>query len=151
MFDLPIHLTPISRAALDRCDLLTLATEPDPIALGCAKQRLALLQRWGIMRELVGVVVVIHYPSALTMTIGELQDYLDAPIVGVMPPAPDECLQALRQGAPLLLTAPDHFAAEMLEEIAQHLVAGPVQGADLSDHGYGTGAGRTSDTSAFGE
>lgn len=126
LLDLPVHLTPAGHTVLERCDLVALVTEPDPIALGCAKGRLALLRRWGIMPELVGVVVVIRTPSAMAMTIGELQDHLEAPIVGVMPPAPEECLRALRQGAPLLLTAPDHFASEMLEEMAQRLVGNPA-------------------------
>ena len=121
MFDLPVRLTPASQAVLNRCDFVALVTEPDPIALRCAKGRLALLQQCGIMGELVGVVVVNRSPSAMTMTVSELQNLLDAIIVGVVPPAPEACLHALRQGAPLLLAEPDHFAAEMLKEMAQRL------------------------------
>ena len=121
IFDLPTHPTPTSQAVLDRCDFVTLITEPDPIALHCATGTLTLLQHWGIMGELVGVVVVNRSSSAMTMTIGELQDLLGAAIVGVVPPAPEECLHALRQGAPLLLTHPDHLAARVLQELAQRL------------------------------
>jgi Flp pilus assembly CpaE family ATPase len=106
---------------LDRCNFVALVTEPDPIALRCAKGRLALLQRWGIMGELMGVVVVNRWPSVMTRTVGELRELLGVTIVGVVPPAPEACLHALQQSAPLLLIHPDHLAARMLQEVAQRL------------------------------
>jgi len=121
MFDFPVHLTPTSQAVLSQCDFVALVTEPDPIALRCTKGRLTLLQQWGIMGELVGVVVVNRSSSVMMMTIGELQELLGAAIVGVVPPASEACLHALRQGTPLLLTQPDHLAARMLQEVAQRL------------------------------
>ena len=121
IFDLPAHLPPASLAVLGRCRFVALVTEADPVALRCAKGKLALLQQRGVTGDSVGVVIVNRSPF-MTMTVSEVQDLLDAAIVGVMPPATEACLNALSLGVPLLLSHPDHLAAEMLKEMAQRLV-----------------------------
>ena len=122
IFDLPAHLPPASLAVLGRCRFVALVTEVDPVALLCAKGKLALLQQRGVTGDLMGVVIVNRSPSSMTITVSEVQDLLGAAIVGVMPPATEACLHALSLGVPLLLSHPDHFAAEMLKEMAQRLV-----------------------------
>lgn len=122
LFDLPLQLHPASESVLGRCDFVTVVTEADPLALRCAKDRLALLQRRGIPRDMVGVVVVNRTPSAMTMAIDQLEDRLGAAIVGVMPPAAEACLHALSHGTPLIQARPDHLAAEMLNKMVQGLV-----------------------------
>jgi Flp pilus assembly CpaE family ATPase len=122
VFDLPLQLHPASECVLGRCDFVTVVTEADPLALHCAKDRLALLQRQGIPRDMVGVVVVNRTPSAMTMPIAQLEDRLGAAIVGVMPPAAEACLDALSSGTPLILARPDHLATEMLKKMVQGLV-----------------------------
>ena len=121
VFDLAVHVTPTSQAVLDRCDFVTLVTEPDPIALHSAKGRLTLLKQWGIMGELVGVTVVNHSSSAMTTTIREIGDMLGTSIVGAIPPARDASLHALRHGKPIILTQPTHLASKLLEELAFRL------------------------------
>jgi CheY-like chemotaxis protein/MinD-like ATPase involved in chromosome partitioning or flagellar assembly len=122
IFDLPVQFHPASESVLGRCDLMTVVTEADPLALRRAKDRLALLQQRGIPRDRAGVVIVNRTQSTMTMPIGELEDRLGAAVVGVMPPAAEACLHALSHGTPLILARPDHLAAEMLHDMVQRLV-----------------------------
>ena len=122
LLDLPVQFTAATQAALDRCDLAALVTEPDPIALRCAKGQLALLEQCGIAREQARVVVVNRTPLTMTMTVNQLQDRLGTAIVGVVPPASEASFQAQQRGLPLLLADTHGFAAEVLRSMAQGLV-----------------------------
>lgn len=131
LFDLPVELTPASRVVLGRCDSVALVSEPDPLALRCAKERLALLQQCGVMGRQIGVIIVSRFPSSMTMTVSELQALLGTTIVAVIPPAAEACSQALNQGRPLFLAAAGHFAVEMVKTMAVRLVQSPLPGSGL--------------------
>jgi pilus assembly protein CpaE len=127
LFDLPVDWTPAVSAVLDRSDRVVVVSEPDSLALRCAKRQLALLQQSRIAGEQVGAIIVNRSAASMTMTVTRLQDQLGTTIVGALPPAADPCLHALSLSVPLLLAAPDHFAAEMLRAMAQRLVQAPAQ------------------------
>ena len=61
--------------------------------------------------------------AALPLPIGltEIESQLGCGIVGVIPPAPEDCLIANKSGTPLVLSEPDTLAAVALADIANRV------------------------------
>ncbi|MGQ9682666.1 MAG: response regulator [Anaerolineae bacterium] len=58
LLDLPASWTAANRAAVRRAFVTAVTCEPDAIGVHCARATLGALQQWGIMGDLVGLVVV---------------------------------------------------------------------------------------------
>ena len=125
LFDFPLSISSDGQAVLDRCDLVALVTGPDPIALDCARKRLAQLRKCGVTGDRIGAIVVNRLPSGMRQTVDELQQLLGVAIVGVVPPASDACLRAESEGVPLVTSVRQGFVSKMLRDMAQRLVAEP--------------------------
>lgn len=123
ILDLPTQPSEASRTAVKQCHFATLVTEPQPTSIACTRAALTMLQGWGIMGELTGLVVVNRAHYALPMTRAQIQSLITCQIMGIIPPAPEACLAALDQGAPLILTHPEHVASEALRGLAERLGA----------------------------
>jgi len=80
------------------------------------------MQHWGVMGDLVGVVVVNQGTNPNPMPLPALTAALGAGITGVIPPAGDVALIAAREGIPLVTMQPQHAAAMALRELAGRLM-----------------------------
>jgi len=121
MVDLAADVGPIDEQVLSRCDAVALVTEPDSLALACARGKLGILQRCGVPKGLVGVVAVHRSPATSITSVESLHQVLDAAIVGLVPLASESCLAAARRGVPIVLAEPDDPAARALHDLAQRM------------------------------
>ncbi|MBA3533977.1 MAG: response regulator [Ardenticatenales bacterium] len=125
MLDLTPTPLEVFSLAIQQCDIVTIVSEPDPVALKASQALLAALAGWGISASQVNVLLVHRSGAGNLTTLSEAQTMLRAPILGVIPPAAEACLIAMSQGLPLVLSQPHHRAATTLREISKTLVPIP--------------------------
>lgn len=118
VLDLPAYPSPASLAALARCHRLALVVEHEPTCVETGRAMLELLASLGGGMNVVGAVVVNRAPMAMPMPLKDLHTRLGCPVLGVIPPAPDVCCMALKQGSPVVLSEPTHAVAMALNELA---------------------------------
>jgi pilus assembly protein CpaE len=123
VLDVPAYSAKVAKAALRCCQFVALVVELESTCLASAPAMLKALDSWGVGGPLTGVVLVQRILDASAMTVGYVRSHLACPIVGVIPPAPDLCAQALRSGSPLVLSHPDSICAAALGELAGRLAA----------------------------
>ena len=121
--DLSLYPLRANQAALKRCDYVVLVTEPQAVALECARAGLALLDGMGLRGEMVGIVVVNRTRAAVPIKLEEVQRRLGRNLLGAVPPAPEVCQDAEQQGRPLVFGQPEHIAAIALKDLAGRLGA----------------------------
>ncbi|HOG46599.1 MAG TPA: response regulator [Anaerolineae bacterium] len=122
LFDLAAGWSAANQAALHQARYTAVVCGPDAISAPCAKATLATMQHWGVMGDLVGVVVVNQGTNPNPMPLPALTAALGAGITGVIPPAGDVALIAAREGIPLVTMQPQHAAAMALRELAGRLM-----------------------------
>lgn len=123
LIDLPACPSLANREALMHCDFVALVTEPEPASLACAKATLALLDTLGISGEMVGIVVVNRSRSAAKVKLSQMESFLGRGFLGVVPPAPEACFDAERQGVPVVLMEQDELLVSSLKDLADRLAA----------------------------
>jgi MinD-like ATPase involved in chromosome partitioning or flagellar assembly len=121
--DIPSNPAKVAKAALRCCQFIAMVVELESSCLAAAPAMLKALDSWGVGGPLVGAVLVQRIPDTSTMTADYVRSHLACPLVGLIPPAPDLCAQALRSGSPLLLSHPDSICAAALGELAGRLAA----------------------------
>ncbi len=121
--DIPSSPAKVAKAALRCCQFVALVVELESTSLAAAPAMLKALDSWGVGGPLVGAVLVHHLADTSAVTVGYARSHLACPLVGVIPPAPDLCAQALRSGSPLVLSNPDSLCAVALDELAGRLAA----------------------------
>jgi CheY-like chemotaxis protein len=126
ILDIPSNPSKSSKAALRCCQFVTMVVELEATCLATAPILLKTLEAWGVGGTLVGAVLVHHIMDTSSMTVGFVRDRLSCPLIGVIPPAPDICAQALRSGSPLVVSQPDSLWSAALVELANRLVADHV-------------------------
>jgi Flp pilus assembly CpaE family ATPase len=131
VIDLPNEPSAAAEAVVQLCDLVMLVIEPEPTSLGAGKVMLQLLEKWGVSRGQIYVVIVNRSGLSTALPLKEVRAQLRSEIIGVMPFAGEACVAALNQGVPVALYKPDHTAATTLREMANRLTADPVVGLRL--------------------
>ena len=122
VIDLPCHPSPATRAVLKHCDSVVVVVTPEPVCVAAGKLTLELLKLWGVGGSIVRAAVVNNTGAATVMTLPELRSQLSCEIVGIMPPASDLSMKALKSGKPLVLSEPDSLPAIALNEMTDRLV-----------------------------
>lgn len=122
VIDLPCHPSPATRAVLKHCDSVVVVVTPEPVCVAAGKLTLELLKLWGVSGSIVRAAVVNNTGAATVMTLPELRSQLSCEIVGIMPPASDLSMKALKSGKPLVLSEPDSLPAIALNEMTDRLV-----------------------------
>ena len=126
LLDLPASWSAANRAVVRRARYTALIGEPYPLAVQCARATLATLRNWGIMGDLVGLVMVNQGQSPAPLTLPALRSQLEANVVASVPPAAEVCQIAGKEGVPLVTLQPQHIAARALRDLAERLMAEPV-------------------------
>jgi Flp pilus assembly CpaE family ATPase len=108
-------------ASLRLCDCVMLVLEPDPLSLDSGRALLNQLRQWGVPRSAVCAVVVKRAPVSAPINLQELRSALDCNIAATLPPDPDGCLAALRQGVPLMKLRPDSLYAGIVATLGETL------------------------------
>jgi MinD-like ATPase involved in chromosome partitioning or flagellar assembly len=116
LIDFPTLVEPGVQPALQSCDFVVVALEPDTLSATAAKATLATLNAWGISSGMIGVIVVNK--RILSMQLNDIRSYLGCEILGVIPPAVEDALLALTRGIPLVQFRPTNTAVLQLTELA---------------------------------
>jgi DNA-binding response OmpR family regulator len=125
VIDVCTHPSAASRAVLQSCDLVVLVLEPDPTCITLGKTTLDLLKTWGVGEESVAAVLVnrtgVIIPALFSEIIPEIRSRLGCKIVGVIPPALDLCLRALKVDTRQIPAQPDPAFVTTISELANRL------------------------------
>ncbi|SPE38571.1 hypothetical protein SBA6_900009 [Candidatus Sulfopaludibacter sp. SbA6] len=121
VLDLPPACSEANRAAVQRSDLLALVLERDPICLLSARVMLEAFEKWKIMPQVAGAVVVNRVALALPFDLSEVETQLGIPLFGAIPPAPELCLAARQALTPLVVFDADSLAAGGIGQFVLHL------------------------------
>ncbi len=123
VLDVPLNPSKVARAVLRCCQFVAVVVELESTCLAAVPAMLKALDSWGVSGPLAGAILIQRIMDTSSMTVGYVRKHLACPIVGVIPPAPDLCAQALRSGTPLVLSNPNSLCAAALDELAGRLAA----------------------------
>lgn len=131
IFDLSGSSSQTVQTVMHRSDSTCLVVERELVALNCAKWVLELLQTWGISLDRIGAVVVNRSSWMNPWPLEQVQHHLGLQIVGVIPPALEECIRSFEARSPTVCCEPESMAANsfvaLTSYFARHLPAqGPV-------------------------
>jgi CheY-like chemotaxis protein/MinD-like ATPase involved in chromosome partitioning or flagellar assembly len=122
LLDLPAAWSGANRAAVEQARFTAVLGEPGALALQCVKATLATLQRWRIMGDLVGLVLVNHGTSETPLLPAKIRAEAQANLVAVIPPMSDAGRSAVATGSPIVSSQPQHTAAVALRELGERLM-----------------------------
>lgn len=131
ILDLPNQPSPATQAVAPLCDFVAVVTEREPAAVASGKAIVELLQSWGVGANLVGAIILNRTEFTIPMEFAEIESTMNCPIVGLVPWAANACLQALREGTPLVTSQLDNYPAHCLVEIAGKIAANKLVGMKL--------------------
>lgn len=126
LLDLPPGLPEANAAILPACDLIAIITEPEPLSLACARDVIRLLEKQNISNEIVGILICNRSRSTSLIAPAEVASFLNRRLLGTIPPAPEACSEANRQGMPVVLLPAAEIVAMVFRELADRLLADRV-------------------------
>ncbi len=125
--DLPFPPSAATRTALQQCDFVVVTVELEVTCLLSAQTLLTALAAWQVEGNSVGTLLILHQSSAgASVTVGHARKELKCRFVGVIPPAGEQCLTALKTGQPLVISAPHSAAAVAFTELAARLMGDKI-------------------------
>jgi len=107
--DFPHLPCALSQEVLERCDLICIVVEPEPTAVASGRVLRDVLSGWGLVGERVGAIVVNR--STMVVTRREIASTMGCDLLGVIPPAPELCSNAVQAGVPFVVLNPEHVAS----------------------------------------
>ena len=121
ILDLPAVAGEATKYALEQSDQVMLITDPEPITIDCAKADGEKLKEWGVF-DLTKLVVVSRARSNTMVAPGTIEKDMGLPVMGVLPPSPENFFLAASVGKPLVEAKPDALAAGQLVKLAKKMV-----------------------------
>lgn len=118
ILDVSRYPWPTCEACLRQCDMVLLTIEADPLALASGRGLLNQLHQLEISRSAISAVVVKRAPVSAPISGQDLRNALDCNVSAFLPPDPDGCLAAVRQGIPLLNLRPESLYAGAIANLA---------------------------------
>jgi MinD-like ATPase involved in chromosome partitioning or flagellar assembly/CheY-like chemotaxis protein len=109
------------QAAARHCARLLIVLEPTRDAVLGAEALRARLSALGLGLPAMRAVVVHRTPLALPVAIPQIEQRLGCAVLGAVPPTADTLQKAVDTARPLVVSAPDSLAAEVLLRIAAQL------------------------------
>lgn len=124
VLDLPqyVHCHEAFRAALAQCDFLTLVTDCAAHSVERAIVGRASLLAAGVREEDLGALVMERHPPGARLPLAEVRASLPCPIVGVLPPLPENW-RGGHLPVPFAVCDPDSVAAAMIKDAAVRISA----------------------------
>jgi Flp pilus assembly CpaE family ATPase len=124
VLDLPAALSEANREFLQDADVMVLVSERDLFSVEAGRRMLETILSWNAPAPTFGAVIVNRALLAVPPELVDIELRLAIPIFAVIPPAPDECVAAQKQGAPLALHDPSSMAALSLIALAERITVG---------------------------
>lgn len=119
VIDAPAGLTSVTRRAIEAGDELLVVTIPEMPALTDALKTIEVAKKAGT--KIIGVVVNRVKNVKEELHPRDIEQFLEAPIIGVIPEDPN-VQKALRKNVPLLLAYPHSDASVAIKKVAAKLV-----------------------------
>ncbi len=119
VLDLPASMSPANRAVLEESDYLALVMEREPVCVEAAKSILGAIESWDAVPPMSGIAIVNRVPLASPLPIEDIEARLGLPILTVIPPAADLCLQSQKARVPIVQLDPESLAAESIVALAR--------------------------------
>ncbi|MCS7315231.1 MAG: response regulator [Bryobacterales bacterium] len=123
LLDLAPRTSPANRAVLRRADRIVMVLEREPASVTAGCRLLEYLRASCRMEGLVQAVVVNRVALACPLPLEEIERQLQIPVLAVIPPNADLCVQARRSGAPVVFYQPESALSGCLVELAGKLEA----------------------------
>ena len=119
VLDLPSSASPANRVILSISDQMGFLSEREPVCVEAAKRMLGLLEKH--LPSSSGLIISQRVALSAPIAIPAIELELGLPILGVIPPASDLCVQSQRASAPLVDLDPESLAAMSMTELAHRL------------------------------
>ena len=118
VLDLSTSFSPANQAFLGASNYLNLVMEPTSACLGLAKMTLNGIQGLEKSPASIGAIVVRHTSDGIPIPLKEIQSELDIPVLKVVPPASEFCLQGEVNRIPLIQCDPESIVAESFQTLS---------------------------------
>jgi pilus assembly protein CpaE len=125
--DLAFPPSKVTRAVVRCCAFVVVTIELEATCLAAARSLLEGLAAWDVAHDSVGALLVLHHASAgTTITVKFASSQVACGLIGVIPPAGEANLVALKGAKPLVFSAPDSVVAMAFMELGARLMADNV-------------------------
>jgi MinD-like ATPase involved in chromosome partitioning or flagellar assembly len=121
--DLPHYFSGVNRAALRATDYFLLVLERDPLCLQAGKLMLGALESENLLPHSTAAVGVSRVPLAAPVGLPEMEQELNVPVLGSVPPDPDLCLRAYQAQTAVVALDPESILAASYARLAEALPA----------------------------
>jgi Flp pilus assembly CpaE family ATPase len=111
----------VSARLLQEIDQLTLAVEPNRVALTLARDIMSELEQVGLAQARVNVVLINRAQSSLQIPWQEAEQILNHEMTAIISPAPELAFQAAEAGFPIILFQPTSIVASQFSKLAEEV------------------------------
>ncbi len=123
VLDLGAGLTRLSARLAQEVDQLTLAVEPNRVALAMARDLLHEVEQVGLPHNQINVVLVNRAQSSLQIPWQEAEQILSHEMTAIISPAPELAFQAAEAGLPIVLFQPNSIVANQFGKLAEEITS----------------------------
>jgi MinD-like ATPase involved in chromosome partitioning or flagellar assembly/CheY-like chemotaxis protein len=121
--DLPHCFSGVNRAVLRATDYFLLVLERDPLGLQAGKLMLGALESENLLPHSTAAVLVSRVSLAAPMGLPEVEQELNVPVLGSVPPDPDLCLRAYQAQTAVVALDPESILAASYARLEEALPA----------------------------
>lgn len=121
MLDLGSGLNRLTARLLQEIDELTLAVEPNRVALTLARDILHEVEQIGLSHSRVNVVLINRTQSSLQIPWQEAEQILNHEMTAIISPAPELAFQASEAGFPIVLFQPNSIVANQFSKLSEEI------------------------------
>lgn len=121
VMDLASRASPTHAALLRRADRIVLVLEREPASVAAGCRLLEYLRTTCKLEGLIEAVVVNRVALACPLPLEDIERELQIPLLAVIPPNADLCVQARRAGVPVVFFQPESALSGCLLELAGKL------------------------------
>jgi CheY-like chemotaxis protein len=123
VLDLGAGLNPLSARLVQELNQLTLAVEPNRVALTLAREVLTEVEQIGLPASRINLVLVNRAQSSLQIPWQEAEQILNHEMTAIISPAPELAFQAAEAGFPIVLFQPNSIVANQFSKLGEEIAA----------------------------
>jgi pilus assembly protein CpaE len=124
LLDFGSGLNRLTARLLQEIDQLTLAVEPNRVALMLARDILHEVEQIGLSHGRVNVVLINRAQSSLQIPWQEAEQILSHEMTAIISPAPELAFQAAEAGFPIVLFQPNSIVANQISKLSEEIGSG---------------------------
>jgi len=124
--DLPCQPSVASQVVARLAHHLIMIIDCEPIGLACGRVLRDVIGAWEVPPRRVGAIVVDRSADGPSPRLPEIRSRVGCELIGVLPPAADDCRICEQTGDPLILSHSHYPIAATMAEIVTRLAADPI-------------------------